>query len=54
MRPCHREGNDVGQDSQLTYKELLDLVCQIANYLTSIGVKEVRRDLHAGNGWESG
>ena len=31
------EGNDLEHSSTTTYKELLDLVCQIANYLKSIG-----------------
>jgi hypothetical protein len=39
--PSHcREGNDVGQESTVTYKQLLDLVCQTANYLKSVGVKQ--------------
>ncbi|KAJ0988692.1 hypothetical protein J5N97_007048 [Dioscorea zingiberensis] len=32
------EGNELGQDGQLTYKELLEKVCQLANYLKSVGV----------------
>lgn len=32
------EGNEPGQDSVWTYQQLLDLVCQIANYLKSIGI----------------
>ena len=34
------EGNDPDQSSKTTYSELQELVCQIANYLTSIGVKK--------------
>jgi acetyl-CoA synthetase len=34
------EGNDTGVDSTLTYKELLERVCQLANYLRSQGVKK--------------
>lgn len=34
------EGNDPDQSSIVTYSQLQDLVCQIANYLTSIGVKK--------------
>lgn len=33
------EGNDVGRESKITYKELRDTVCKISNYLKSIGVK---------------
>lgn len=33
------EGNDIGQESTVTYKQLLASVCRIANYLKSIGVK---------------
>ncbi len=47
MPICHamplgqcREGNDIGQDSAMTYQQLLELVCQIANYLTANGVKK--------------
>ncbi|KAJ1279342.1 hypothetical protein BS78_04G148400 [Paspalum vaginatum] len=32
------EGNEPGQDGKLTYSELLDSVCQLANYLKSVGV----------------
>jgi acetyl-CoA synthetase len=32
------EGNDVGQATTTTYKELQDMVCQIANYMKSQGV----------------
>ncbi|XP_072980478.1 acetyl-coenzyme A synthetase, chloroplastic/glyoxysomal-like isoform X2 [Typha angustifolia] len=32
------EGNDPGQDGQLTYTQLLDKVCQLANYLKHVGV----------------
>ncbi|KAF2945083.1 hypothetical protein DAI22_02g191500 [Oryza sativa Japonica Group] len=32
------EGNEPGQDGKLTYSELLDRVCQLANYLKSVGV----------------
>ncbi|GAQ89149.1 acetyl-CoA synthetase [Klebsormidium nitens] len=34
------EGNDVGIDRRLTYQNMLELVCQIANYLRSLGVKK--------------
>ena len=34
------EGNDLGQESTVTYQQLLDKTCKIANYLKSIGVKE--------------
>ena len=34
------EGNDLGQESTVTYKELLSMVCKIANHLRSIGVKQ--------------
>ena len=34
------EGNDLGQESTVTYKELLAMVCKIANHLRSIGVKQ--------------
>ena len=34
------EGNDLDQQSTLTYQQLLDLVCKIANYLKSAGVKK--------------
>ncbi|KAJ9521849.1 hypothetical protein QJQ45_024716, partial [Haematococcus lacustris] len=33
------EANDPGLDAQLTYQQLLEMVCQIANYLTSIGIR---------------
>ncbi|XP_049415010.1 acetyl-coenzyme A synthetase, chloroplastic/glyoxysomal-like [Solanum stenotomum] len=32
------EGNDLGRDATLTYTQLLARVCQLANYLKSIGV----------------
>ncbi|KAI7837757.1 hypothetical protein COHA_008388 [Chlorella ohadii] len=32
------EGNDPGQERTVTYQEMLDLVCQIGNYLRSQGV----------------
>nr|XP_010942302.1 acetyl-coenzyme A synthetase, chloroplastic/glyoxysomal [Elaeis guineensis] len=32
------EGNEPGQDGQLTYAELLDKVCQLSNYLKHVGV----------------
>ena len=35
-----REGNDVDQEGTTTYRELQDLVCQIANWLKSVGVKQ--------------
>ncbi|XP_024389050.1 acetyl-coenzyme A synthetase, chloroplastic/glyoxysomal [Physcomitrium patens] len=34
------EGNDTGVDATLTYKEVLERVCQLANYLRSQGVKK--------------
>uniref|UniRef100_A0A7I4BQZ6 acetate--CoA ligase n=1 Tax=Physcomitrium patens TaxID=3218 RepID=A0A7I4BQZ6_PHYPA len=34
------EGNDLGVDASLTYKEVLEKVCQLANYLRSQGVKK--------------
>ncbi|MBN1437724.1 MAG: acetate--CoA ligase [Sedimentisphaerales bacterium] len=34
------EGNDPHEDSKVTYKELLDQVCQFANALKKIGVKK--------------
>lgn len=34
------EGNDLDQDKKMTYKEVLDEVCQLANYLRSLGVKK--------------
>jgi len=34
------EGNDVGDDARLTYKELLDLTCRIANWLKAAGVRK--------------
>ena len=34
------EGNDIGQESTVTYKQLLAMVCKIANHLRSIGVKQ--------------
>uniref|UniRef100_A0A1D1YZF8 Acetyl-coenzyme A synthetase n=1 Tax=Anthurium amnicola TaxID=1678845 RepID=A0A1D1YZF8_9ARAE len=32
------EGNDLGEDGKITYKELLEKVCQVANYLKDVGV----------------
>ncbi|VAH32105.1 unnamed protein product [Triticum turgidum subsp. durum] len=34
------EGNEPDQDGKLTYSELLDKVCQLANYLKSVGVEK--------------
>jgi acetyl-CoA synthetase len=34
------EGNDPGVDDKLTYKELLEHVCQLSNYLRDQGVKK--------------
>ncbi|TVU14667.1 hypothetical protein EJB05_38150, partial [Eragrostis curvula] len=34
------EGNEPNQDGKLTYSELLDKVCQLANYLKSVGVRK--------------
>ena len=34
------EGNDLDTDSKITYSELLQMVCRIANYLKSIGIKK--------------
>ncbi|KAF6153460.1 hypothetical protein GIB67_027327 [Kingdonia uniflora] len=34
------EGNDLGQDVSLTFNQLLNKVCQLANYLKDIGVKK--------------
>ena len=34
------EGNDLNVDSKITYAELLSMVCRIANYLKSIGIKK--------------
>ncbi|XP_002980429.2 acetyl-coenzyme A synthetase, chloroplastic/glyoxysomal [Selaginella moellendorffii] len=34
------EGNDPGFDMKLTYKELLDRVCQLSNYLLAVGIKK--------------
>ncbi|CAM6025844.1 unnamed protein product [Sphagnum balticum] len=34
------EGNDPGVDDKLTYKELLERVCQLSNYLRDQGVKK--------------
>jgi acetyl-CoA synthetase len=34
------EGNDVGEDATLTYAQLTAAVCQLANYLASIGVQK--------------
>eukprot|EP00879_Flechtneria_rotunda_P010550 GHRR01011030.1.p1 GENE.GHRR01011030.1~~GHRR01011030.1.p1 ORF type:complete len:632 (+),score=174.59 GHRR01011030.1:389-2284(+) len=32
------EGNDIGEDKKMTYNEVLEEVCKLANYLRSIGV----------------
>ncbi|XP_065013675.1 acetyl-coenzyme A synthetase, chloroplastic/glyoxysomal-like [Musa acuminata AAA Group] len=32
------EGNEPGQDAQLTYAQMLEKVCQLANYLKNVGV----------------
>ncbi|KAL8139984.1 hypothetical protein V2J09_006005 [Rumex salicifolius] len=34
------EGNDLGYDASLTYRQLLEKVCQLANYLKDVGVKK--------------
>jgi len=34
------EGNDLDVDGKITYAELLKMVCRIANYLKSIGIKK--------------
>lgn len=34
------EGNDLDTDSKITYSELLKMVCRIANYLKSVGIKK--------------
>ncbi|KAK9678040.1 hypothetical protein RND81_11G184100 [Saponaria officinalis] len=34
------EGNDLGVDDKLTYSQLLEKVCQLANYLKDVGVKK--------------
>ncbi|GAB4847397.1 Acetyl-coenzyme A synthetase, cytoplasmic [Ancistrocladus abbreviatus] len=34
------EGNDPGCDGSLTYSELLEKVCQLANYLKDVGVRK--------------
>ncbi|XP_078154877.1 acetyl-CoA synthetase [Carex rostrata] len=34
------EGNEPDQDGQLTYSQLLDSVCQLANYLKEVGVRK--------------
>ncbi|OVA03080.1 AMP-dependent synthetase/ligase [Macleaya cordata] len=34
------EGNELDQDGSLTYSELLEKVCQLANYLKDIGVRK--------------
>ncbi|KAL7613177.1 hypothetical protein Lser_V15G07911 [Lactuca serriola] len=36
----HWEGNEPGVDDSLTYNQLLDRVCQLANYLKDNGVKK--------------
>jgi acetyl-CoA synthetase len=36
----HWEGNELGVDASLTYSELLQRVCQLANYLKDNGVKK--------------
>jgi len=34
------EGNDLGQDMKMTFQEVHDAVCQLANWLKSVGVKK--------------
>ncbi|KAK9823166.1 hypothetical protein WJX72_000770 [[Myrmecia] bisecta] len=34
------EGNEPGQDAVMTYKQTLDAVCQLSNWLKSVGVKK--------------
>ncbi|XP_078447116.1 acetyl-CoA synthetase isoform X2 [Wolffia australiana] len=34
------EGNEPGDEAKLTYNELLEKVCQLANYLKDVGVKK--------------
>ncbi|CAO2829818.1 unnamed protein product [Amaranthus hypochondriacus] len=34
------EGNDLGLDDKLTFSQLLEKVCQLANYLKDVGVKK--------------
>ncbi|KAK9811714.1 hypothetical protein WJX72_008881 [[Myrmecia] bisecta] len=34
------EGNDLDRDRRMTYKEVLDEVCRVANWLRSVGVKK--------------
>ncbi|KAF5191463.1 Acetyl-coenzyme a synthetase, partial [Thalictrum thalictroides] len=34
------EGNEPGDDASLSYSQLLDKVCQLANYLKDVGVKK--------------
>ncbi|XP_058737673.1 acetyl-coenzyme A synthetase, chloroplastic/glyoxysomal [Vicia villosa] len=34
------EGNEIGVDATLTYAQLLEQVCQVANYLKDLGVKK--------------
>ncbi|ONM62613.1 Acetyl-coenzyme A synthetase chloroplastic/glyoxysomal [Zea mays] len=34
------EGNEPSQDGKLTYSELLEKVCQLSNYLKSVGVRK--------------
>ncbi|KAF6158919.1 hypothetical protein GIB67_012336 [Kingdonia uniflora] len=34
------EGNDLGQDASLTFNQLLNKACQLANYLKDIGIKK--------------
>lgn len=36
----HWEGNDPGEDCKVTYKEMLDKVCRLANVLKDFGVKK--------------
>ncbi|WOL01800.1 hypothetical protein Cni_G10517 [Canna indica] len=36
----HWEGNEPSDDGQLTYSELLEKVCQLANYLKHVGVRK--------------
>lgn len=34
------EGNELGQDDSLTFNQLLERVCQLANYLKDVGVRK--------------
>lgn len=38
--PPPLQGNDLDQQLVVTYRELLELVCQAANYLKSIGIRK--------------